>query len=122
MISDEKRALSMEIVKEQQVLGKNNIPNYKTHDPRGWCGDPKRGAALGRCYINGEYDGRPMVLQHIRLDSGGYDVLGTYWGLGERLYWAASQNGEVELTFRANNRDSAKAYVRGRYPEAKFMR
>jgi hypothetical protein len=23
-------------------------PSYKTHDPKGWCGDPQRGAALGR--------------------------------------------------------------------------
>ena len=23
-------------------------PDYTTNDPKGWCGDPARGAALGR--------------------------------------------------------------------------
>ena len=27
------------------------MPDYSTHDPKGWCGDPRRGAALGRATI-----------------------------------------------------------------------
>lgn len=98
------------------------MPSYETHDPKGWCGDPKRGAALGRASIIGAYDGKSMALRYIPLDSGGYDKLGTYWGHGRRLYWAASQDGEIELMLRADDRDDAKAQVRAQYPGAKFKR
>ena len=99
-----------------------NKPDYKTNDPKGWCGDPNRGAALGRSNIKGQYDGQPMILQKIGLDSGGYDKLGTYWGFGDPLYWVASQDGKIEVTFRAGNRKEAKEIVRKEYPGARFYR
>lgn len=38
-------------------------PDYKDNDPRGWCGDPSRGAAMGRETIVGDpnYSGRLYV-------------------------------------------------------------
>ena len=101
-------------------------PSYKTHDPKGWGGDPRRGAALGRGELHAvkdpaTFDGR-VTLQRKRLNSGGYDVLGTYWGFGMPLYWYAygGEDGEIDATLRAPDRAAAKAKVRERYPRARF--
>lgn len=101
--------------------------SYKTNDPKGWMGDPKRGAALGRRdfepkdFDRKSFNGK-MVLRRIRINSDGYDVNGTYWGNGNPLYWAASTDGEIEMTFRALSRDMARQQVLDRYPNAKFYR
>ena len=98
------------------------MPRYETEDPKGWCGDPSRGAALGRRNWFGAYDGQPLTLQRVRINQGGYDRLGTYWGIGAPLYWCASQDGETEFCFRAADRAAAKDYVRGKVPGARFYR
>lgn len=65
----------------------------------------------------------PLVtLQLVRLDSGGYDPQGAYWGIGEPLYWAAADDVDYDETFRAATRDEAKAHVRASYPHARFHR
>lgn len=92
----------------------------------GWMGDPRRGASLGR-RDNPAADPEQTLkftLQRVRLDSGGYDSGGAYWGIGEPLYWAsAEQEGaEVSFYFRATDRDSAKAEVLSRHPGARFFR
>lgn len=79
-------------------------PDYATNDPKGWCGDPTRGAALGR-----PSDHEP----------GGYDALGTYSGLGAPLYWAASDCGAVDYMLRAPDRAAARVLVLAEYPQAK---
>lgn len=94
-------------------------PSYKAHDPKGWGGDPRRGAAMGRHDYKGTLVGK-VTLQHIRLDSGGYDPNGTYFGIGAPLYWAASDDGAVDYVFRARNRADAKEEVLIDYPGAKF--
>ena len=99
-------------------------PSYSTNDPKGWCGDPKRGAALGRPSVHeagNDYSGK-LYLQRIDLDSGGYDKNGTYFGHGSPLWWYASADGTIDAMLRAHNRDAAKEYVRVRYPKAKFFR
>jgi len=100
------------------------MPDYKLHDPKGWCGDPKRGAALGRPTIKGpaDYSGK-LCLRRIRL-SGDYDCNGTYFGFvpGSYLYWYADEDGEIDGMLRAPNRDSARAQVLKLYPEAKVRR
>lgn len=161
-------------------------PSYETHDPKGWGGDPRRGAAMGRPAVgdlrtsqeladefagacvrldnalrlkenrpadgykahaweaaaesarrekaklkdlynaakareSGDYAPK-VTLRRVRLDSGGYDRLGTYFGDGEPLYWAATADGQYERTFRAADRDDAKAQVRETIPHAKFAR
>lgn len=69
-----------------------------------------------------------VTLQRVRLDSGGYDTAGAYWGQGEPLYWAATDEpvtpgGEpLDMTFRADDRDDAKAQVRQVIPGARFFR
>lgn len=63
-----------------------------------------------------------ITLQRVRLDSGGYDSAGAYWGHGEPLFWAADDSGAYDSTFRADDRDDAKAIVRRTYPGARFFR
>lgn len=74
-------------------------------------------------------------LQRVRLDGGGYDSGGAYWGHGEPLYWACSveqvltsmwvpgreEVSSVETYVNARTRDEAKALVRDGYPNAKFF-
>lgn len=89
---------------------------------QGYMGAPKRGASLGRpsaTPLNPE--SLKFTLQHVRLNSGGYDSGGAYWGIGPRLYWATNDK-DIELFFRASDRAAAKTYVRKRYPAATFYR
>jgi hypothetical protein len=97
------------------------MSSYTDNDPRGFCGDPKRGAALGRPSIHFTFsDGTPEFesLSVIRkqLDDGGYDENGTYFGIGDPLFWVSSEGGEVDYMIRAHNLNDARAQVRGRYP------
>lgn len=99
------------------------MPDYKTNDPKGWCGDPTRGAALGRRTVsnpNAETFDKPLTLRKIRLDSGGYDPNGTYFGTGTPLYWCASHDGNIDRTLRATSRNEAMSKVRAWYPLATF--
>ncbi len=61
-----------------------------------------------------------VTLQRIRLDTGGYDPQGAYWGIGQPLYWAATDDGKLDSTFRARDRAEAKEHVRTIIPGAKF--
>ena len=97
------------------------MPDYKTNDPHGWCGNPARGAALGRPTLSGEPEGK-MTLRRVYLDSGGYDPNGTYFGHGSPLYWYADEGGNVDGMIRSQSRRDAKAQVRALHPGAKFYR
>ncbi len=98
-------------------------PKYWTREPRGWCGDPSRGAALGRPTYGGsaDFSGR-ITLRRVRLNSGGYDCLGTYWGVGAPLFWYADDSGTIDGCLRASSRDAAKAKLRKPYPQVRFWR
>jgi len=99
--------------------------SYADNDPRGWCGDPKRGAAMGRAMIHDAPRAEPLKLRlcHVPLNSGGYDRLGTYFGLGAPLYWYASDDGRVDAMLRASDgRGGARAKIREFYPNARFFR
>jgi len=98
-------------------------PSYSTHDPKGWCGDMKRGAAMGRHTYEGDqnFNGR-ITLRRVRLNSGGYDVNGTYFGIGEPLYWYASDDNAIDGMLRASSRAVARAQVFCRYPSSKVRR
>jgi hypothetical protein len=94
--------------------------SYKTHDPRGYGGDPKRGAALGRPDRIGDpaYAG-VLTLRRVRIDRDGYDGLGTYWGSGGApLYWFASRDHYIDRSVRAAGREAARAFVLREYPNA----
>lgn len=98
-------------------------PSYKTRDPKGWCGDPSRGAALGRSSIQDAPEDAPikLYLLPIRLTDGGdYDVNGTYWGSGDPLFWYADEAGDVDAVLRAKSREAAIEEIRKLYPLATF--
>lgn len=94
------------------------MPSYKTHDPKGWCGDMSRGAALGRPSVHdGEPEGK-MTLRRVHLDPGGYDENGTYFGAGSPLFWYADEGGNVDDVLRARDRVEARELVLVHYPDA----
>lgn len=112
------------------------MPSYKTNDPKGWMGNPKRGAEMGRPSIHlvqkegtedVPYTDR-LYLRRVRLDSGGYDSNGTYFGVGNPLYWVANEDGTIDYMLRASItrsasvREDAKMQVRIHYPSARFYR
>lgn len=99
------------------------MADYGTYDPKGWCGDPSRGAALGRPTIKGpeDFNGK-LGLRKVRLDMGGYDCNGTYFGIGSPLYWYADEDGEIDGMLRAIDREHARAQVLEEYPNAKVRR
>ncbi len=104
----------------------SNGPDYKSNDPRGWCGDPSRGAAMGRPTIQDAPKGAPVKLyvRRVRLN-GDYDSNGTYFGGGPGtlpLYWVASADGEIDYMLRAHDRDDAKEQALADYPHARFFR
>ncbi len=63
-----------------------------------------------------------LSVQRVRLNQGGYDHGGAYWGTGEPLFRVADVNGDVELYLRASDREAAKAAVRAKMPAARFWR
>jgi hypothetical protein len=102
------------------------MPDYSTNDPKGWCGDSRRGAAMGRPTIQDapqDFSGK-LALRRVRLN-GDYDSNGTYFGGGYGtlpLYWVASEDGEIDYMLRARDRVDAKAKVVVKYPQARFYR
>lgn len=102
----------------------STTPSYKTHDPLGWCGNPSRGAALGRPHVMDaprDFEGR-LFVSRVRIDSGGYDKNGTYFGLGGPLYWIASADGDIDFMRRAGSREEARQLALKEYPKAKIRR
>lgn len=101
------------------------MPDYSANDPKGWCGDPSRGAALGRPTIQDEpkeYDGK-LTLRKMRLDFGGYDKNGTYFGIGPpTLYWCANEDNTIDFMLRADDREEARDQVMKKYPNARVRR
>lgn len=75
----------------------------------------KYGAPMGRASYAARDADAPGVarlsLQRVRINSGGYDSGGAYWGLGEPLYVATDGDG-IEVFVRAPDRESAKDAVR----------
>ncbi|WP_316227727.1 hypothetical protein [Bradyrhizobium sp. SZCCHNR3015] len=70
-----------------------------------------------------------FTLQRIRLDSGGYDSGGAYWGHGQPLFWwsvTLSEEGcrdeDASGFMRASDRNAAKAKIRALHPAARFYR
>ncbi len=97
-------------------------PDYSTNDPKGWCGDPKRGAAMGRPSDHSPGFAGKLTVKRVVLNSGGYDRNGTYFGIGAPLYWVASEDSEVDYMLRAADRASARAMVLVKYPDAKVRK
>lgn len=101
----------------------SNAPSYKANDPKGWCGDIRRGAAMGRPSIHDAPEDEPITLYllPVRLVDGGcYDVNGTYFGSGDPLFWYADEAGTVDDVLRAKSREDAIEEIRLLYPLATF--
>lgn len=65
-----------------------------------------------------------LHLEKLRIDSGGYDTSGCYWGLpgNEHVYCAWCQVEPPVFIFKwARNREGAKSLVRGILPNARFF-
>lgn len=81
------------------------------------------GAPMGR-YTGPDYLevlAGPWHLQRVRINSGGYDAGGAYWGLGTPLWFVQDQDGNSKF-FRARDRDTAKAKLAADWPGARFFR
>lgn len=86
------------------------------------------GAPMGRADQPNAYSEFRAIPDHphkfslvrVKLDNGGYDQGGAYWGHGQPLYWAEA--GAVERWFRAKDRDAAKKTIREEFPDATFYR
>ena len=93
---------------------------YSRSSPRGWGGDPSRGAALGRATSPGsaDYAGK-LTLIRIKISRDGYDPDGTYFGTGEPLFNLSDEDGDIDRTYRARDRKAAVAQARAWYPHAK---
>lgn len=63
----------------------------------------------------------PLYLRRIRINNGGYDDGGAYWGLGSPLYYVEDHDGNSQF-FRARNREAAKAKISADWPGARFYR
>jgi hypothetical protein len=64
----------------------------------------------------------PFHLLRVRLDSGGYDSGGAYWGHGEPLYYYEGPISDISGYVRGRTRDAAKSAVRAKHPLARFYR
>ncbi len=84
------------------------------------------GSQMGRCNILPENTTVPVKLQmqKLRLDSGGYDRWGAYWGRGRysNMYCAWSGEEGCRVFVRAITRQEAKLKVRTFLPNARFYR
>ena len=79
------------------------------------------GASMGRRDSVAEaLDVKKLHLERVRLNSGGYDSGGAYWGQGAPLYvaWGDGQ----EMFFRTKDRREAKEIAKGVFKHAEFYR
>jgi len=93
----------------------------------------KYGAPMGRVDQPSPVSGYKAIptmahlfnLRKVRLNSGGYDEGGAYWGLrsrGQTLYWAINETETIERFFDAPGREAAKNILREEFPNCKFYR
>ena len=64
----------------------------------------------------------PVSIQEVRLDSGGYDRTGTYYGRGAPLWQVRTRVDDLYFRLRAPDRDAVKRRVLELYPYARFYR
>jgi hypothetical protein len=85
------------------------------------------------CYVCGQFEGGDKTavgylvplkvsVSRIRLNAGGYDSSGRYWGGGAPLYHVASEYDSVNFELRAADRAAAVAEVSRRHPGVGFYR
>jgi len=59
------------------------------------------------------------TLRKVRLNQGGYDSRGSYWGSGAPLWWCTPDGGELQFDeyLRAPTREVAKLMIREKYKD-----
>lgn len=72
------------------------------------------GAPMGRAEWHGT-PARPVRLFRVRINAGGYDSGGAYWGSGDPLY-CATDGADFRAFVRALDRPAAAVAVQARYP------
>jgi hypothetical protein len=79
---------------------------------------------MGRVEARGQDLSAPLKfsVRRVRINSGGYDSGGAYWGTGAPLYYCLSDCMSVEVYLRANDHADAKRKVSERYKNARFYR
>ncbi|SEK36906.1 hypothetical protein SAMN04515666_101341 [Bosea lupini] len=82
-----------------------------------------RGAPFGAGAALRDIDpaGGRLGLCRWRVNRGGYDASGSYWGLGLPLYCVSDAAGNIAF-LRARDREDAKAIVRENVADARFLR
>jgi hypothetical protein len=80
-----------------------------------------RGSDMGRLTIK-EDSSKPLYLQKVRLDSGGYDAGGAYWGAPDDLYCAFNEDMTFRVFTRAYDRIEAKVNLNTLYDDLIFVR
>lgn len=80
------------------------------------------GAPMGRREHDSGAPGK-LHLRRVRINSGGYDDGGAYWGIGQPLF-ECFDGDDFNVYLRARDREAAKAKIRSEYnyPDAKFYR
>lgn len=74
---------------------------------------------MGRSSHGSAAEVRKPRARRVRLDSGGYDNGGAYWGTGEPLYQVYDADGEFTTFVRAHTRDEAFAKAGVARPKTK---
>lgn len=93
-------------------------PRHQQPDP-GWCGDPQRGASMGRYSDLDPNTDQSLMLKGVRL-IGDYDEGGAYWGGGHGtppLWIVWDPQTSEESYVRAWSEEEAKA----QFPNANFL-
>jgi hypothetical protein len=81
--------------------------------------DCKYGAPMGRM-SHTEAATEKVQLFRVRINSGGYDDGGAYWGIGRPLFCCRGEN--FEAYRRADDREDAKRILLAEFPDLKFYR
>lgn len=80
-----------------------------------------RGASMGRqSNIATPRSPVKFKMERVRLNSGGYDNGGAYWGWGDPLYFAYAEGNSMFV--RGASREAAKRQVRLSFPLATFYK
>ncbi len=93
--------------------------SYKFNDPKGFGGDPKRGAALGRKSLLGPYNfSGTLFFREVYVDSQGFDINGTYLGHLGPWWWCASEDQKTDWVFMAKNLEDARRKIYEKWPQS----
>ena len=82
-------------------------------------GEPRHRQMQATIPTCADYDGQ-VYLSEVRLNMGGYDKYGVYWGVCKKLYNCYDAMGIEDQNFRATNRAEALEIARDIYPKGKF--